>query len=278
MLLRPSTPKDATGLADQAKDRRPGTVASFLKCGGASGTTSLAIQSACAVAAKERRPRAELCVMDFDIQFGAIGLHLDLDHPTALPDVIAAGDRLDGTMLRGMMAHHRTGIDVLPGPMTLQPYDLIEPESIQRLLAVARSEYRGILLDLPQTWTAWTRAALACSDRIALVLQFSVPSIRHAQRQLLTLDEEGLGHIPLIVVANRVADGLFASGDISRKEAEAALERPVDHVIPTYPAAMATSINTGMPLIEVKGGAKLARRMAEVLGNILGSDALIRRT
>lgn len=269
MLLRPSTPQDASSFGAD-KDRNPGNVASFLKCGGGAGTTSLAVQAACAIAAGSRGgPEAELCVMDFDIQFGAVGLHLDIEHPTALPDLIGAGGRLDGTMLRGMMARHRTGFDVLPGPATLQPYDLIEPTEIERILAVARAEYRGVLLDLPQAWTAWTRAALACSDRIALVLQFSVPSIRHAQRQLQTLNEEGLSEIPLMVVANRVASGLFASGDISRAEAEAALERRIDHIIPADAAAMAACVNTGLPLFEVKGGRKLARRMAEIVESIL---------
>lgn len=275
MLLRPSTPQDASAFAATAKDRRPGTVASFLKCGGGAGTTALAVQGACTIAAETNMKQADLCVMDFDIQFGAVGLHLDIDHSTALPDLIGAGDRLDGTMLRGMMARHRTGFDVLPGPATLLPHDMIEPAAIERVLAVARAEYRGVLLDLPQAWTAWTRAALACSDRIALVLQFSVPSLRHAQRQLLILHEEGLDDIPVVVVANRVTSGLFTSGDISRAEAEAALERRIDHIIPADAAAMAACINTGLPLIEVKGGRGLARRMAEIIEIILADKTAL---
>lgn len=269
----------AVGGRGQAEAPSDGAVVSFLKSGGGAGATALAVQSACAlpkVRNAKPSPQADIALLDFDIQFGAVNLHLDLPQQASLIDLVAAGDRLDPTMLRGLMHHHRSGIDVLPAPRTLQPYDSITPEDVGQVVAMARRTYRSVLVDLPQAWTGWTRAALAASDRAVLVLQLTVPSIRQARRQIDTLAEEGLGSLPLTLVANAVAKGFFApESGIGTKEAERALGRAIDHVVQAD-AAMQQAVNLGVPLMEVKGGDKLARRMAAVVDAVLASCVSVR--
>jgi pilus assembly protein CpaE len=238
------------------------TVLSFLKAGGGAGATTIATQAAFTLAdAAAKTPT--LCLMDLDIQFGSVAFHLDLPQHSSVLDALSAGEHLDGSMLRGIVAHHAGGIDVLTAPAVLYPLDTIDADGAARLIGVARQEYGTVLIDLPQAWSAWTRALLAASSGIVLVLHPTVPSVRHARRQLETLEEEGLSHIPLTLVANRVQRGLFAKG-IPLAEVEAAIKRKIDHVFDEYGPVVADAANVGRCLADTQGGRRAARQIGRI--------------
>jgi len=243
----------------------------FLKSGGGAGATTIATQAACSLG-DPRRADPPVCLIDFDVQFGSVALHLDLDTKVGVLDVLAGIDRLDGSMLRGAMARHPSGIHVLPAPADVAALEAVGLEAALRLIDVARAEYETVLVELPQTWTAWTRALLSASTGIVLVLQPTVPSVRHARRQLDTLAEEGLGHIPLTLIANRVGRGLFAAG-IPLKDLEAALQRPIDHVVHEHGQAVADAVNIGRRLADTRGGRKAARQLGAIAKRMFAFEA-----
>jgi pilus assembly protein CpaE len=248
-----------------------GTVVAFLKAGGGVGATSLAVHAACSLAgdgAGRGTGEAEVCLLDFDLQFGAAAMHLDVEHAASLIELPDMSRRFDGTLLRSAMAHHRSGIDLLPAPRSLHPLDVVAPETAVTLVRAAAADYRRVVVDLPPSWTAWTRAALAEADAIVLVLRPDVPSIRQARRQIETLAAEGCGDIPLVTVANFAPTTLFGRG-VDLKDAARSLGRAIDHAIPRADRAFGDAANLGLPLTEVKGGRRAARRVAEMMRAVL---------
>lgn len=241
---------------------KPACVLSFIKGGGGSGATTLAAQMACSFGRPDKgEPTA--CLIDFDLQFGSAAYHLDVPQRHSVLDLLADLERLDGSMLRGAMARHSSGIHVLPAPTVIQPLDLVSPEGAQRVVDVARREYETILLDLPLVWNAWSRNLLSVSTNIVLVMQPTVPSIRHARRQLDVLEEEGLGELPLTVIANRVDPRMFPR-TVPLKEAEKALGRKIDHVIEDHGYVMTDAVNIGRRLSETRGGKKVAAQLGVI--------------
>ncbi|CAA7615385.1 AAA family ATPase [Magnetospirillum sp. UT-4] len=244
-------------------DAERGMVIAFLKAGGGVGATTLAVEAAAALATG-RGERAETCLMDLDLQFGAAALRLDIDHPTSLIELPDLSRRFDGTLLRGAVAHHASGIDLLPAPSSMHPVEAVSAETAQALVSVAAQEYRHVLIDLPPSWSVWTRAVLASADGIVLVLRPDVPSVRMARRQLDTLAAEGCGAVPLMVVANGTGSGPFATGvplaDIAR-----ALGRPVAHAIPRADRAFGAAADRGVPLSRVRGGRRAAAKVAAMI-------------
>jgi pilus assembly protein CpaE len=248
-------------------EMKRGAVLCVMKAGGGMGATSIAVQGACELAVRRRagkQAKPDLCLLDLDLQFGAAALHLDLEPTLSLMDLINAADRLDGSLLRGAMLHHESGVDVLASPVTMHPLDAVEPAGIARLIGVAREEYRHVIVDLPQAWTYWTRSVLETASAILLVTQLTVPALRQARRQIAMLAQEGLGSIPLDVAANRVETGWFRKG-IGKKEAESALGRPIDHSIPDGRRDFAAAINAGALLRTMRGGRSLARALARTV-------------
>lgn len=242
-----------------------GAVAAILRAGGGVGGTAIATQAACALA-KGPLTNSPVCLLDFDVQFGSAAFHLSLPQRTNLLDLAAAGDRLDGAMLKTTMARHADGLDVLAAPPGIQPLDSLTPELVAALLAEARRHYALAIIDLPLAWTAWTRATLAESDRILLVVSPDMASLRHAKRQIETLHEEGLDHVPLSIVANRVQRGLFGNGP-STKDMETALGRPIDHLIPADPHFQEAA-NQGKTLAEL-GAGRIAKRLTALFDGLV---------
>ena len=260
----------ATAIGPRKAASGPRHVVSFLKGGGGAGATTLATQVACTMGHAAGDGRSSVCLIDFDIQFGSVALHLDLLQNAGLLDVLLAAERLDGSMLRGAMARHGSGIDVLPAPAEMHPLEVVTPELSLRLIEIARHQYKTVFLDLPQAWTIWTRSLLSASTAIVLVLLPTVPSARHARRQLDTLAEEGLNNIPITVIANRVEGGLFGGG-IPLKELERALGRPVDQVFADYGQVVTEAVNVGRHLGDARGGRQAARQLRLIAARIAGT-------
>lgn len=272
-------------IAPTRSDAEGRVICFFSACGGM-GATTLAVQSACALGARDKKSdkkdsksdrgdksdKSNVCVLDLDVQLGSAALYLDLPSKSSVMDLHAAIGRVDGSMLRTAMAHHRCGVDVLAAPAHVQPLEDLSPEGIMRLLLIARREYREIMVDLPPVWTRWTRALIRGSDALVLILQPSVPAVRQAKRQLDTLLEEGLEDVPVSIVMNRVEQqSLFrrSLNEVTLADAATALGREIGYTVPNDYASMIQAINQGLPLFEVTGGQAIAKRISENIDGIL---------
>ncbi len=260
-----------------APHRPPSRVVAFLKAGGGCGATTLASQTAVTLATRRTQKEPEVCLLDLDMQFGAAALSIDLDDRVCLNDLLEARERIDGALMRSVMGHHESGLDVLAAPRALMPLDTLTKEFVGDCLALARAEYQTVVLDLPLAWTAWTFAALKQSDLIVLVAQLSVSSLRCVRRQLQGLQEHGLGGIPLRLVLNRNDRSWGAAS--RRREAEQALGRRFDFTVVNDERTVREALNRGVPVAKVARWSRVnkdLRRLADGMALALagGSEVL----
>jgi pilus assembly protein CpaE len=252
--------------------RKAGTVLCILKGGGGVGATTLATQGGCSLAlatARKKRKQApgenpNICLIDLDLQFGSAALQLDLDVSATVMDLVEKSGRLDSSMLRTTAVRHRSGLDVIAAPGSVQPLDVITAKSAIQIIDTARYEYGEVIVDLPGAWTVWTRAILAQASGIMMVVRPTVPSIRQARRQIETLIEEQLAHVPLIVVANKVRRGWFHHS-ISFAEMQRALDHPIAHTIGVNDDAMQEAGDAGLMLSEIRGGRRTWREIHTIM-------------
>jgi len=250
-------------LPPEREDDRPASfVVSFLKSGGGVGATSLAVQAAAALG--RDKTAASLCLLDFDIQFGSAALLMDAEQHIGVVELARDLTRFDGALLRGAMVRPYQRFDLLAAPSSIYPVSELDAEAVVTILRTARREYREVIVDLPTLWSDWVLATLANSDAIVLVVQLTVPSLRRAKRQIEMLQIELLDHVPLYVVANRTATGMFGSKDIPLKDAAKALGRAIDATIPDDPA-MRSAAEAGQPLSEVRGGRSLEKKIRSMI-------------
>ena len=227
-----------------------GKVVSFIKACGGVGSTTLAVQSACILADKQGADDRGVCLLDFDVQFGAAALHLDLDNRMGIADLLETPERLDFSLLETVMSRHASGLRLLAAPRDMITLDAVTTEFVKTCLSMARRNFAYCLLDLPMAWTPWSYQALEQSDLIFVVTQCTVAGVRQAKRQMQTLAAEGLGGIEVRVVMNRYEKGWGKS--ISLKEAEKALGAKIDHCIANDYKLVREALNQGTILKEIK--------------------------
>ena len=256
----------------RAADSR-GKIVTFLKGGGGVGATTLATQGGCVLARETGSGDARTCLLDLDIQFGTAGLYLDLNREIGLPDLLESPDRLDRSLLSGVMARHESGLEVLLAPNEVLPLDVVTPDFITNCLKVAAEEYDYVLIDLPPNWTSWTYTALSLSDLIILVTELTVAGVRLTQHQLQTLRAQDLASVPVRIALNRSERG---GGFLSRSfgnsanldDAEKALGRKFDYCVPNNYRLVSEATNQGVMLSKIEKRSKVEKSIRDMIGDV----------
>ena len=252
---------------DDDDDEGRGRIVSFLKSGGGGGATTMAVQVAHLLAPRFKGEDSKVCVLDFDIQHGMAALYMDLDNRVGLVDLVDSPERLDGSLLRSVMGHHESGVDVLAAPRDMMPLEAMSLDFVDSCLRVATREYRYVLIDLPAAYTEWSQRALKASDMIALVVQLTVPNVRQARRLLDALAVDGLGEIPTKLLINRYEKGWGKS--VRLNQAEKALGRPADFCIANDYQTVSEAINQGVPLSRIGRRTKVEKSLRQFVDAIV---------
>lgn len=176
-----------------------GKIVSLLKSAGGVGATTICVNLSRAL---KDDHGMRVAIVDLDLQFGTVGLALDINSRMNINDVIRAGERLDGTLLKSVMTKHTSGIDVLPVSKGITPLNVLSSDFIPFFMKELRSLYDIILIDLPTAWSGWNTAIFDESDEIAPVLETSVRSADGATRIVQGLNDLDLGTKSLFPIVN----------------------------------------------------------------------------
>jgi pilus assembly protein CpaE len=243
-----------------------GKIVSVVKSVGGVGATALLTQAACLLAEREATHGREVCLLDLDIQFGSAAMYLGQVPKLTLADLLEAGSRIDGAMLRSTASRHHSGLDVVAAPLQIMPLEAIGSDQMLSILELAAAEYGTVLIDLPGSWTNWSLSALARSDVILLVTELSVAGLHQARRQLDMLASHDLGGDDVHVVVNRVEKRVFKP--ISMADAERAIGRHVTYRIAEDPDVVSTALNQGLMLSQVKTRNAVTKDLTKVVESI----------
>lgn len=237
-------------------------VVAIIKSEGGVGATALLGQLATRFAEREAAQGRETCLIDLDVQFGDAALQLGLAPVLTFSDLLEAGKRLDGDMLRSVAAQHGSGLRIIAAPREIMPLELMSSDQMVSILDLATAEFGTVFVDLPANWTNWSLSLLARADLVLMVTELRVSSLHRARRQLDLLSNQELTNLDVRVVINRAQKGFFKN--VSAADAERVLKRPVSYSIANDHETMSQAIDRGIPLAEVKRKCQLIKDLDEV--------------
>ena len=184
-------------------------------------------------------------------------------------DLIEAGGRLDGELLRATTTPHPSGLKVIAAPTSLMPLDAVSSEQIIEIVEIAKREFGTVFVDLPASWTNWSLSLLAQADLVLLVTELSVGGLHRARRQLDLLREQDLASVDLRVVVNRFEKGLMKTGPSGRRaEGARPRHRLHDH---ERAAVMHPAIEQGVPISDIKRKSAVGRDIDMLDSGIAGA-------
>lgn len=237
-----------------AKDAQPhagnAKVVSVIKSVGGVGATALLCQLAIRYAASEAAHGREACLIDLDVQFGDIAFQLGLQPKLSLSDLLEAGSRLDGDLLRATTTHHPSGLHVITAPLEMMPLEGLTSDHVAEIVDLASREFGTVFVDLPTNWTNWSLSLLARSDLVLLVTELNVASLHRAKRQLELIASQDLGMLDVRVIVNRFEKSQARM--IRPSDVRTALGRDIHYTVSNDFPLMRAAIDQGVPISDVK--------------------------
>jgi pilus assembly protein CpaE len=215
---------------------------------------------------KEAAYGREVCLLDLDLQFGNAAFQLGLRPSLTFFELIEAGARLDGELLRATTTLHPSGLKVIAAPKSLMPLDAVSSEQLIEIVEIAKREFGTVFVDLPASWTNWSLSLLAQSDLVLLITELSIRGLYRARRQLDLLREQDLASVDLRIVVNRFEKGLLRT--VKQSDVQSALGRAVSYTIANEPGVMQPAIERGVPISEIKRKSAVGRDIDMLDGGI----------
>ena len=274
--LEPSIATLGQEISNRARsvDARRAKLVTVIKSVGGVGATALLGQIGIEFARSEARRGREVCLLDLDLQFGDLAFQLGLDTSLTIADLIAAGPRLDGDLLRSTAITHSSGLKVITAPPMVMPLDTATSDQMFQIVDLAQREFGTVFVDLPSNWTNWSLSLLARSHLVLLFTELSVASLNRAKRQLDLIEAQELGNLDVRVVVNRFEKSLLKT--IRASDVRDALGRDIAFTVSNDPAVMGAAIEQGIPLSDVKRKSAVGKDIVAIEAGIAAALGLER--
>ncbi len=237
---------------------------------GGVGTSSIAVNLACSLAADESQ---SVALIDLDLALGDADVFLDTIPEYTLADVAQNISRLDLTLLKKSLTRHSSGVHLLPRPIQLEDGRLITSDSLRRVMDLLKTSFTHIIIDLSKSFGTLDMDAIQMADDVLMVTQLDLPCLRNVVRLMMTFDDDPSLREKVKIIVNR---GGQDSGQISLKKAQETINRDIYWQIPNDYRVMVEVRNNGVPLLEQapKAGITLSiNKLADALCGKQSSDA-----
>ena len=234
-------PQSTPTVKGQIKESvRDGKILAVFSPKGGVGCTTIAVNVAVSMAANGKNT----LLVDGSLQFGDVGIMLNLKSPASIVDLIENVSDLDQDLLSTVLQEHSSGLKVLLAPPRPEMAELVSAEDIKTLMETLRTAFDYIVIDTSSSLTEVNLALLDIADKIILLARQDLPSIKNVSR-FFDLSE-GLDYEKkkVVLVVNHASKKLT----ISVKNIEDTLKWPASAVIPEDFSAYAAA-DQGKPII-----------------------------
>ena len=256
----------ASGLSTEGK------VIAVARSRGGIGGTTVAVNVADALLDRQGRfkktNKNKVAIVDFDLQFGTVGSHLDTANSEAFYQMLLDGTDPDATFVETIMTEHKSGISVLSAPSSFVPLDSMSAEQAGRIIDVLKATHDFVVIDLPHALVQWLSAVLERSDKLLLVTDSSVPSIHQSKRLIDFFSTENLT-LDIQVVINHEKKPVLPRRH--HQEASKVLDREFRHWLPFDPKSARDASDRGVTISEAAGQSALAKSLSR-LGRAITSE------
>lgn len=233
------------------------------------GVGASLVSTSLAWAMSEQADR-QTALLDLDVHFGTGALTLDLEPGRGLIDAIDNPSRIDGLFIERAMVRASDKLSLLSAEAPIHQPVLTDGSAFFQLEEELRNAFEMTIVDIPRHVLIPFPHLVSEAGTILLVSDVTLASARDTIR-LLSWFKQNVPGARVVLVANKFQN---AVGELSRKEFESSIERPIDIVIPFDPKLVSQSAKLGKSYAEICKGTKSSQVWNGLMRLILdGADA-----
>jgi pilus assembly protein CpaE len=240
-------------------------IAVFSPKGGA-GRTTIATNLALAL---HRETGGRVCLVDANLQFGDVGVLLNLNPKNrSMLDAVESGEP-DGEITNSVVIDHSTGIRVLLAPPSPEGADLVTPQYRRKMVDHLSETHDFVVVDLPSALNDHSLAIMDAADQILVLTALEITTIKNVRLFLEVADQLEYDRSKIRLVVNR-SDS--AQG-IRIADVEASIRRSIDGMIVSDGRLAVLAVNRGVPFVVSHPDGALSRDITK-LARTLAGDAI----
>lgn len=208
-------------------------------------------------------------LLDLDVHFGTGALSLDLEPGRGLTDAIDNPARIDGLFLERALVKANDKLSVLSAEAPITHPIVTDGSAYFQLQEELKGAFECTVVDVPRLMMVQHPTLFHDVQSVVLVVDLTLAATRDTIRILAWL-RNNAPQAGVLVVGNRVHPSLT---EISRKDFENSIERPIDFILPYDHKQAVNAAKLGKPIAEAAKSAKIGQALAQISAKLL---ALVR--
>ena len=250
----------ATQGGSESAPKRGGNVILFLHGKGGVGCTTLAVNSAVALAATTIY---RVTLLDLNLEFGNAPMLLNLTPERTLADLAEENhEALDQATFSRYLVQDRSGVRLLAGCDIPERAELVTVPAVQQSIDRLQQESDFVVIDAPASFSQHLLAALDVADAVVIVTAAHLPSLKATKECLEVLEKLAYPKERTVLVVNRTSESGVEMDQISRF-----FNRKADLVVP-YTPACDDAADRGRPLTMLHPDSAAAKVMRDLAAQI----------
>ncbi|WP_425073994.1 AAA family ATPase [Sagittula sp. S175] len=242
---------------------------------GGCGATTLSVNLAYELATHVSGSKTpKVCLIDLGLQFGSVSTYLDLPRREAVFETLSDIESMDGDSFGQALVSFEDKIQVFTSPADILPLDIIGPAEVSKLLAVARSHFDYVVVDMPGSLVQWTETVLNDAQIFLAMVELDMRSAQNTLRLKRMLQSEELPFDKIRFALNRAPKFTDLQGKSRVKRMADSLGISLDLQLPDGGRAVMQACDHGLPLASHAAKNPLRKeilKLAEQL-NAIGAD------
>lgn len=235
-----------------APDAAPvGRVCAFIGSKGGVGSSTLAHNVAWAIS---ELLVEDVVITDLDLAFGTAGLNFNQDTSQGIAEALGAPDRVDDMLIDRLLTKCSERLSLLAAPGAVDRDYIVENDALDLILDLIRHSVPTVVVDLPNSWSPWTRETLIKADEVVVTATPDLASLRNTKNVIDMLRASRPNDRPPHLVLNQV--GVPKRPEISAGDFARTVGLDPMIVLPYEPIAFATAANNGQMLFELEQKSK----------------------
>jgi pilus assembly protein CpaE len=234
-----------TPAVERQRSGQQGHVITVLGPKGGVGKTTVAVNLAVGLVrlARER----QVLLIDSNVYFGDVGVFLNTRGQYSVVDMAvmaAMPEEIDEQSVETILSTHESGVKLLISPPNPGEVERISLTAMSNMLKYLRARFDYIIIDTATAFDEALAAAVQSSDRVIMVTQPTLPSLKDARVMLGELSTADFSMQDVILILNDID----RNPRINEDQISNFLRLSVQHQIPRDPTAD-EALNRGVPLV-----------------------------
>ncbi len=258
----PQLPSDEPGQPIDSVRRKPrasrgGKLLLVYSPKGGTGCSMVATNLAVALA---KLTNQKVVLVDTSLQFGDVGVLLNLPGNPNLADAASKIDSLDKELMMAILSPHPSGIQALPSPSTPEMAEAIAAEDIKTILNFLRTHHDYVVVD---TWSYLDDTVLAemdLADRLLLVLTPEIPSVKSTKQFFEIAEALKFSDDRIDLILNKV----IPRDGIRPDQLESSIRHEIRSQIPFDAKTVRQACNQGQPFVMGEPSSPLTEAILEL--------------